>query len=219
MPVKDNAVIVSKRLTPTLWWLLLLALLVAALLRGFDGYHLETDILALLPATEQDPVIAHASAQFNDNLSRRHLLLVGAADLPAAIAGADQLVAQLATVPSIATITYRLDQQRQRQSIAAYLPYKQQLLDPTTRHLLTKGGAQALLTDSLQMIYSPMTPLSSALLGSDPLLLNYRFLSSLSAQLSTVSLRQGVLVSEYQGRYYVLINLHLNDSPFSIDLQ
>lgn len=219
MPVDVTQSLMPKLLTPQLWCALVLILLAAGLLRGVDGYHIETDILALLPATEQDPVIEHASARFNDNLSRRHLLLVGDSDLTTAVAGADRLVSQLAGVPGIAQITYRLDEQRQRQSIAVYLPYKQQLLDAATRSLLERGGAQALLTESLQMIYSPMTPLSSALLGSDPLLLNYRFLTSMSAQLSSVTLQQGLLVSKYKGRHYVLINLHLDDSPFSIHLQ
>jgi predicted exporter len=61
-----------------LWTAAMLALLVLYVLRVAPDLRIETDLLALLPAAEQDSVAAAAQSRYADTLSRRLLFLVGA---------------------------------------------------------------------------------------------------------------------------------------------
>lgn len=210
---------VLRYLTPSLWCVFAVAVMLALAIKIAGGIVLETDILALLPTTEQDPVVARASLQFNQALSRRHLLVVGADTLKEAIAAADESAARLGDVPGIAEIEYRFDGDRQRAMMAPYLEYQSLLLDPDSRTQMQSGGGRAFLNNTLQLMYSPLVPVSSALLTNDPLLLFYRFASSLAQGQQRVSLRDGVLTVADNNRHYVLINLTLDRSPFSVQLQ
>lgn len=207
-------------LTLNLWCGMMLGLAVLLGLKWHDGISLETNILALLPATEQDPVVEHASEQFNQALARRHLLLVGAGSLDQAIAAADQLVSGgLAKLHGIESLEYRFDSARQQAMLAPYLAHQSTLLDADSRRQLQDAGGQAFINTTLELVYSPMTPLSSGLLQRDPLLLFYRFATGLASGLEALSPVRGVLTAHYDNRYYVLIVLNLSDSPFSLSLQ
>ncbi|MFA7556035.1 MAG: MMPL family transporter [Spongiibacteraceae bacterium] len=196
----------------------MMLLLLALGVKFQQGLSIETNILALLPPTEQDPVIEHASEQFNQALAQRHLILVGAKQLPQAIKAADEVVEKLALIKGFSRLDYRFDNKRQQQSLAPYLTYKHQLLSSDTRAGLTSGGAD-FIHSTLQMMYSPLVPVSSTLLENDPLLLFYRFALGLSQGVENISLLNGVLVAKHQGKQYVMINAVLSGSPFSIQLQ
>ncbi|WP_317930848.1 hypothetical protein [Halioxenophilus sp. WMMB6] len=206
-------------LTPKLWLVMMALLSLLLALQWLRGIEVETDILALLPVTEQDPIVAEASNRFNQSLAQRHLLVVGAESLSQAVAAADQLADALAEVPGIAELEYRINDDRQRAMLAPYLPYRGQLLDADTRALLQTQGGEALVRQNLQLLYSPMAAVNSAVLADDPLLLFYRFALGLAQGQEKVSLRQGVITAEHHGRHYVLLNLTLADSPFSMTLQ
>lgn len=207
-----------RTLTLKLWCALMAVLAVLLVVRWQQGIVLETNILALLPATEQDPVVEHASVRFNDALARRHLLLVGADQLETAIAAADQLAEAVRQLPGVETLDYRFDAQHQRAILAPYLDHHSYFLSRDSRQLLASGG-QAYLDSTFELMYSPMTPLSSALLQRDPLLLFYRFATGLSEGFDALTLQRGVLTAESGGRHYVMLALRLADSPFSLTLQ
>lgn len=204
---------------PRVWYTLMTIILLVLAVKATQGLKIETNVLALLPDTEQDQVLNHASQKYEQSLARRYVFLVGASNLKSAIAAADQLAKNLSSLPQFTEINYRFDQDYQRRSTAPYLKHHTQLLDQDSRALLQQGDGQAFLQSNMAMIYSPLTATSSSLLSSDPLLLTYRFITSLSKSSANVSLQDSRLVSQYQGKFYVLINTLLSDSPFSIRLQ
>ena len=205
-------------LSPAIWCLLMAALLVMLSVKYQLGFNIETNILALLPATEQDHVVEQASRQFNQNLSRRHIILIGSEQFSQAEQAASEVVTALIKMQGISRIEFRFDEDKQQQVIASYLSYKNQLLTTDVRSQLQQGGKH-FLQSTLQLVYSPLLPLSSALLESDPLLLFYRFAAGLSRGHEAIELKNGLLVAQYQKKHYVLINLLLADTPFSIQLQ
>lgn len=204
---------------PRIWSVLMTIILLVLAAKATQGLNIETNVLALLPDTEQDQVLQQASQKYEQSLARRYIFLVEGNDLKSAIAAADQLSEGLQSLAHFSEINYHFDQDYQRRSIAPYLKHRTQLLDESSRNLLKQGGGQALLQSNMAMIYSPMAATSSSLLSSDPLLLMYRFVTGLSKNAGSVSLQDSRLVSQHNGKFYVLINTLLNDSPFSIQLQ
>src|SRR2546422_7496922 len=83
------------RLRFVLWSALMLALCAVFFTGVKNRLAPETDILALLPAAEQDPVVDVALREFSEKAGRKTLFLVGAATDGAARTAASQFAQTL----------------------------------------------------------------------------------------------------------------------------
>ncbi len=182
------------------------------------GAQIETNVMALLPPTERDPVVAAAVQRFDEQLARRHLLLVGAADFDAARAGAERLAGLLCDSEQFAEVTLRVAGDTNT-TARLYGDHRAQLLTPALRDALAEGGADAAVEHALRLLYNPAAPINSALLAHDPLLLFYDFVASQRGGNGALELRDGLLTARHDGLHYVLLQLQLNGDPFSIELQ
>ncbi len=206
-----------------LFALLLLVIAAALALSLWRGAQIETNVMALLPPAERDPVVANAVQRFSGELSRRHLLLVGADDFDSARNGAEQLAALLCGSGQFSEVTLRVDGNaaggNPGNTAQFYRHHQPHLLTPAMRSALQSGGADAAVERALRLLYNPATPISSALLAHDPLLLFYDFMASQRGSAGNLQLRDGVLTAQHDNRHYVLLQLQLDDDPFSIALQ
>src|SRR5579864_3516151 len=136
-------------------WLLLA--LVAALYCGwrFAGPSpLQTNLLALLPATEADPVAEKAVDTLASALGDRTVLLVTSNDDAHAKAAAKQLGASLRKSGAFGSVTAELPPFDLSQIAALYMPYRFGLLAPADRTALA-GGSATSLHDAPQEVPRP----------------------------------------------------------------
>jgi len=133
------------------------------------GSPIDTDIMALVPQDERDPVLAAAIGQAATLVGSRIGLLVRHDD-PGQRAGAaaDLRTALVASGLFVAA-------EDEAEALARYLfAQRGQLLCPGDRALLEDGRGAALAQQALAQIYAPLVPISGDLLRADPLLLTMR---------------------------------------------
>ncbi|MGF6922118.1 MMPL family transporter [Paraburkholderia sp. 40] len=177
-------------------WLVLA--LLAALYCGWrfvGASPLETDLLALLPATEADPVAEKAVDTLASALGDRTVLLVTSRDDAHAKAAAKQLGASLQKSGAFASVTAELPPFDLSQISALYLPYRFGLLAPADRTALATARATTLHDMLAQRIYSPLQGGLSTQLADDPFGWLERWLGNLPLATSNLEVEDNLLVS------------------------
>ncbi|MPW09436.1 MMPL family transporter [Paraburkholderia sp. CNPSo 3155] len=156
---------------------------------------LETNLLALLPATEADPVAEKAVDTLASALGDRTVLLVTSRDDAHAKAAAKQLGASLRNSGAFASVTAELPLFDLSQITALYLPYRFGLLGPADRSALASASATTLHDMLAQRIYSPLQGGLSTQLGDDPFGWLERWLGNLPLAASNLEVEDNLLVS------------------------
>ncbi|NML29415.1 MMPL family transporter [Paraburkholderia antibiotica] len=177
-------------------WLVLA--LLAALYCGwrFAGPSpLETNLLALLPATEADPVAEKAVDTLASALGDRTVLLVTSRDDAHAKAAAKQLGAALGKSGAFASVIAELPPFDLSQIAVLYQPYRFGLLAPADRATLANPGATTLHDMLAQRIYSPLQGGLSTPLADDPFGWLERWLGGLPLATSNLDVEDNLLVS------------------------
>jgi predicted exporter len=202
-------------------WLLLA--LVAALYCGwrFAGPSpLQTNLLALLPATEADPVAEKAVDTLASALGDRTVFLVTGNDDAHAKAAAKQLGASLQKSRAFGSVTAELPPFDLSQIAALYMPYRFGLLAPADRASLSNGAANTTLHDSLaQRIYSPLRGGLTTPLADDPFGWLEHWLGGLPLATSNLELEDNMLVAHRGAATSVLIVATLPGSAYETKTQ
>jgi predicted exporter len=175
---------------------------------------LETGFLALLPASEQQPEIAKAIRQHNEQRDRKVIWLTGAATSEAAINHASQLKQQLQQSRLFKTILLELPQQQFLQRYQQLFPYRYQLLDAQTQATL-QNNPKDLLSRNLETLYSPMAQMTAADLEHDPLLIFSRYFHTQNP--INLTLEHGIVVLKDTNQYWALLLTDLKDSHLKLD--
>jgi len=175
---------------------------------------LETGFLALLPVTEQQPEIARAIAQHNDQLNRKVIWLTGATSSQTAIVQARQLKQQLQQSGLFSTLLLELPQQQYSKQYQQLFPYRYQLLDAQTQLTLDKNP-QELLSQNLETLYSPMGQMTAADLEHDPLLIFSRYFNAQHPL--KLSLEQGIVMLHDADKFWALLLTDLTDQHLQLD--
>ncbi|MBE9607817.1 MMPL family transporter [Chitinilyticum piscinae] len=181
----------------------LIGVLVVAVLLGrllWQGLPLQTDLLAMLPANEQDPLAQAASRQLDAVLGERSVLLVGAGDAETAIAAAGRAAAELRASKAFSDV--RL-QRPQLDALASALQFRFALSDPD--RVLPPGpqGLQGALDEVAAQLYGPLGAPRAALLSRDPLFLAGDLLQR--RMVPGMDMDRGVLLLHGEQRVWALI--------------
>jgi predicted exporter len=202
-------------------WLLLA--LVAALYCGwrFAGPSpLQTNLLALLPATEADPVAEKAVDTLASALGDRTVFLVTSNNDAHAKAAAKQLGAALQKSGAFGSVTAELPPFDLSHITALYMPYRFGLLAPTDRTALAGGATGATLRDTLaQRIYSPLRGGLTTPLADDPFGWLEHWLGGLPLATSNLELEDNMLVAHQGAATSVLIVATLPGSAYETKTQ
>ncbi|CAB3798705.1 hypothetical protein LMG28688_04780 [Paraburkholderia caffeinitolerans] len=200
-------------------WLLLAV--AAALYCGwrFTGPSpLQTNLLALLPATEADPVAEEAVDQLAGALGNRAVLLVSSDDAAHAKAAALQLGMALSASRAFASVTARVPPFDLGRITRFYLPYRFGLLTASDR-ALAGGDAEALRGALAERLYGlPGAGLATSL-ADDPFGWLQHWLMGLPLAASNLTLEDGLLVAHHGSTTSVLVIGTLPGSAFEADVQ
>lgn len=211
-------------------WLSVLAfVLLIALggwLLGVRHLPLQTNLLALLPATERNPVAEQAVDHLAGSVSNRVVVLFGARDAAAARAGAAAFVDRAKTSGAFRQIVGQVPAFDTSLLTRFYHPFRFSLLTPADREALRNEVDQhpASQGEDATTATLPALGLSASPFGlTDPAEDPFGWLERWLGQLPFSSLRtlpeDGWLTAHDNGTTWVLVTLETTGSAFDSDVQ
>ncbi|HWX10859.1 MAG TPA: MMPL family transporter [Trinickia sp.] len=204
--------------TRAAWLLLALAAALYCAWRFAGPSPLQTDLLALLPATEADPVAEKAVDTLASALGDRTVLLVTSDDAAHAKAAARQLGTTLSVSGAFRSVTAQLPPFDLSRIAGLYLPYRFGLLAPADRAVLASGSES--LHDALaQRLYSPLRGGLATQLTDDPFGWLEHWLAGLPLATSNVEIEDGLLVAHRGAATSVLVVAVLPGSAYEAKTQ
>ena len=187
---------------------------------GVRGPAINTNVMALLPSSDLDPVVLRSVDRVQKNFGRHLPVLVGAPDFGGAKIAAGQVAARLKASGQFRKL--RLNDYRDlvRHAVSFYLPQRFHLLGNDARAQLRAGDIAGFERRILKHYYAPQSTVNSALVDRDPLLLLPAFLEERTQQAAgKPEFREGYLTVRSQGRVYIALIGELAGTPFSVSVQ
>ncbi len=199
------------------FWSILVVLQFGILCRQIDhGIAIETNVLSLLPATEQDPLVEAALQSLTAQVSRSSIFLVGYPDAATAAEAAIAFAAGLRASGEFINIRCEVSADTERAFFEHYFPYRYQFLSSSSRALLAApDGGRALVQASERSLYTPFSAMYTPILERDPLLLFPAFVQSFPRLASRAFVSNGVLMTEENGVLYGMVTAESLGSPFA----
>ncbi|MFN4290534.1 MAG: MMPL family transporter [Permianibacter sp.] len=175
-----------------------------------QGDAFSTDLLALLPATERDPLAEQAAQQVQTAIGSHTVFLISHTDRERARAIASEFANQLRQAKVFDRVQFELPADAQQRLIENLLPYRSALLSNADAALIAAGG-EALQQRLLQALYSP---LSVAVPGADPFGFFANSLQQLGAGAGVAQVDDGLLTVVRDDRFYLLVDAVSSQSVF-----
>ncbi|CAN5922219.1 MMPL family transporter [soil metagenome] len=208
-----------RRALAAVWLAIVTAAAVYLTVLGLAGFPIRTDLLALLPREERDPVVAQANQAVSRSLGRRLLLAFGDADRGRARAAAEQAGAAIAATGLVEAMNGAALQDTGRRMGAFYFSHRDALLSAADRTALEQGRAGEIASRSLAQAFSFGSPVDAGLLAADPFLLLPSFLSSLPSPTGRLVLDDGLLTTVEDKMTWVVLPMVLKHDPYDLDVQ
>ncbi len=220
----------DQRATPAMkrraaiWLLLALAVVASCIgqIVAAGRLPLQTNLLALLPPTERNPVAEEAIDRLADSAGGRVIILVGGKDSSQASAAAREFATELRQSDALKNIVAELPPFNPRQINDFYLPYRFNLLAAADRIALTAGHVD--LGERLQRkLYTPFRAGLTLSPADDPFGFTDDWLATLPLNNFRLAPENGVLVTHEKGkqdnRTWVFVSAELPDSAYDGTLQ
>ena len=197
-------------------WLAAVTALVAAYGFGVAGHlQVETDLLAMLPRVERDPLVEDAVRALSATTGKRTLFLVGAPDEPQARAAAEDLAGALKASGVFEPVTLQLSLDTGALD-ALYGTRRSVLLSDRHRQLLANDQAGQLTLEAQRALYTPSGWLRARPFAQDPLNLYGDFLAQQLPLAGKLRLSKDVLIAPSDRGPYVFLSAESQADPFSL---
>ena len=198
--------------------------LIACLLLGHNAWLWlgkrivpDTDILALLPAEERDPVLQQSFTHMVDSAQQRVVVLVGAAKWEDAGRAADAFRGALAPHAGLLAQD-ALDDEAQAGWLAGLQPHATLLLGADQEQQLREQPARFWVDGALGRLYNAFSGPRLGAFRDDPFGLFAGWMQERAGE-TPVRPRDGRLFVAGEGREYVLLTYTLKPSAFSLAAQ
>lgn len=200
-------------------WLLLLLAAVAASAWRWQAEHrvLETDILALLPANEEDPLLRHVVTTVATAAQQDLVVLVGAPSWDVARTAADAYAEVLARDTSLFAHVDAPGPD-DRDALQLWWSHRHALLTDEDRQRLDTASPAALARRAVQELATPMGTARVGTWQEDPFA-TFQHWVRLRAAASPVRPMDGHLRVDDAGTAYVVVLRQLRAPPFSLGTQ
>lgn len=210
------------RLLALIWSLVLLMIL------GVFGYQastkgalpIETNILALLPDNQQDPVVQQAFDNIANTMSDKVVFVVHQTQGQdkTLITAVDNFSQALTELPMFDSVTATVSENQQQAWGQYYFPARAQLLSDKQKQQLTDKPEQQ-VQKVLHALYNPFSGVTGAELESDPFLLFRDYLSGLVQSSGNIQIENGYLTATVDQQKYIVITADLAGSSYQLSLQ
>lgn len=198
------------------WLLLAATLLVATAMRLLPTPPLETDLLALLPATERNPLAEQAATRLGRLTGDRAVFLVGLPNENNARRAATQLAEGLCKSDAFKHCLARIPSSDPAGLAALYQPYFNGLLAASVRH--EPASVEWFHERLIARLSSPLGP-GLISLENDPFGLQERWLMEIPFNQLRLEVVDGWLQTHAEGITWLLVSAELNGSAFDSGLQ
>ena len=178
----------------------------------------DTDILALLPVQERDPVLQKAFTRMVDSAQQRLIVLVGTGDWTQAVRAADAYLGVLAPHTALLQLDDRVADQTQRDGLALFQQHRLILLTPQDETALRSEPEKHWVEIALSKLYSPFAGLHLGAWRDDPFGLFGEWVQA-RGQETPVRPREGRLFVGDGQRQYVVMPFTLHVPAFSMAAQ
>lgn len=197
------------------WLVLALAALAYCVSRIAGPSPLQTNLLALLPATEADPIAEEAVDRLAGVLGNRAVFLVTSPDAAHAKAAAHQFGAALSDGDAFQSVTAQLPPFDVSQIARLYAPYRFGLLTTGDRARIASGSSSTALHDALmQRLYAPPSAGLTTELADDPFGWLQNWLAGLPLATSNLTIEDGLLVAHNDTSTQVMVVATLRGSAY-----
>ena len=203
----------------------LLWLLIVGLLLAYNAYlwldqriTLNTDILALLPAEQQDPLLQEAFNHMVETAQQQTAVLVGADSWTQAVRAADAYTAVINTRPDLLQPNPITTEKTQTDWLTLFEKSRLGLLTPAQQTALQTQPPQYWTDTALALLYNPFGGPKLGNWQDDPFGLFSGWMQA-RAQETPVRPREGKLFVTDKNRAYVVLLMHLRKPAFSIATQ
>ena len=210
------------RLLALIWSLILLMIL------GVFGYQastkgalpIETNILALLPDNQQDPVAQQAFDNIANTMSDKVVFVLHQEQSKGAelFDAVDRFSQALTALPMFDSVTATVSKNQQQAWGAYYFPARAQLLtDKQKQQLIDKPEQQ--VQQVLHALYNPFSGVTGVELENDPFLLFRDYLSGLTQSSGNIQIENDYLTATVDQQKYIVITADLSGSSYQLSLQ
>ena len=195
------------------FWIFFHAIIIAAfcaMLSVKKGINIDADLFNMLPKPEMGKALNAADEKLTEVTGQNVFILVSNPDFNKAKQVSEQVYSQLKESPRFKSISLYQNTDSFGKIVEYIDKYKYNLIEPETiDELNSEGGAEAFAQDALSKAYGAFTVTSLENLESDPFMLGehnlLNFLKQLQESGTKMSLKDEVLASEVNGRWYVMI--------------
>jgi len=194
-------------------WLILLLLLSAVALR--QGVTMDTSVMALLPAEEQQPLVQRAVDHQAAGYANRLLLVISASDKSRARAGVHLAAERLTALNAIANLQWQAPDSSD--TLDELFPYRFSILSDQTRERLEEASGERQASLALDRLFNPISVPGHSLL-EDPFGLYTDLLLALQSK-TPIQAEAGLLRLSASTQPAYLIALQLEADPFSLTVQ
>ncbi|MBS4047191.1 MAG: hypothetical protein KG075_12680 [Alphaproteobacteria bacterium] len=187
--------------------------------RIHQGTLFRTDLTALLPQDERNPVLQQASDTVSRALSRRVLFMVGHSDRDTVRAAATQFSANLLSSGVVERFDSQFDAERVVRLGRQYFPYREGLLSERHRTLLQQGQGERVAVNALSQVFGFVGMADAALLRQDPFLLLPGFIADLPFPASRLAVDDGYLTVIDEGVTWIALTGLITGESMALDTQ
>ena len=199
-------------------------LLVVAILLAHNGYLWfveriapNTDIMALLPVQQRDPILQQSFTHMVDAAQQRVIVLIGASAWDDAKHAADVYRSALMGQPDLLSESAS-DERTQQDWLALFQQHRLVLLSDLQQHQLQQWPASAWVESAQRQLYSPFSGPKLGAWRDDPFGLFSGWVQERAAE-SPVRPRDGYLFVADHERQYVLLSLVIHQPVFAMATQ
>lgn len=181
-----------------------------------ENWHLQTDILALLPEDEQDLAMQSLRRIVSGTLGRTVLVLIGHENVAVAQAATRKLGTWMAENSLFERESVLWDYgQHQQAFFDLYFPLRYHILSPDVRQQLqSANGYDVLLQQLQQNLYQPTSSFITPFLAMDPLLFFPALAQVWGQRTGSLRIQNGLLTRQHNGRSYHVITAQIGFNPF-----
>ena len=190
-----------------LWIVFHLIVIVGMLFRG--SFTINADLFDILPPSHTMQMVAEANKIMSKKSSRNIVILASHQDFSMAQQALEQLYNNFSTHPAFESISLYFDTSVVEQISDYIFTHRYSLLSPENMQLLNGGQGEILASKALSTIYSPFILTGAERFLQDPFMLTENcfqsFLSSSLAGSTTMSPKDNILCTQWEGKWYLML--------------
>ena len=201
-----------------LWLILAISIAVTCASQFIGNFPLQTNLLALLPSTERNPVAEEAVNHLADAAGNRAVFLIGHSSDETAFSAAREFAAQLRESGGFRHVLADVPALEPQQITGLYLQHRFNLLSDADRAQLI--GHETNLAERLQnKLYAPFRFGLTLSPADDPFGLTDNWLASLPLKNLNLEPENGLLVNRHADKTWVFVTAELPGSAYNGDIQ